>query len=206
MNTDDTTLPALRILALCPALALSDTVVNALGMSGMAFMAITLSSLLATLTVRPLADELRPAACVFILAAVIGAGALLLNAGFHELHRSLGIFLPLLITNYILQRCVEKSATAPPVTAVLTAMKTGGRIALTLLILGAARELVGRGSLLHDAGLVFGPIFGSWAERFEMQFFRADMGFLLATLPPGAFIAFGLLLAARNWWQGRARS
>jgi len=197
--TTDQTLPALRILALCPALALSDTVVNALGIGVIALLAITVSSLLATAATRTLADEIRAVSCVLILAAVVGCLALLLNAHAHELDRSLGIFLPLLIANYVIQRCVEKSSTAAPVQAVITAIKTGSRIALTLIALGIARELVGRGSLLHDAALMF----GDWAQRFDLQLFRADMGFLLATLPPGAFISLGLLLAARNWWMQR---
>ena len=197
--TTDQTLPALRILALCPALALSDTVVNALGIGVIALLAITVSSLLATAATRTLADEIRAVSCVLILAAVVGCLALLLNAHAHELYRSLGIFLPLLIANYVIQRCVEKSSTAAPVQAVITAIKTGSRIALTLIALGIARELVGRGSLLHDAALMF----GDWAQRFDLQLFRADMGFLLATLPPGAFISLGLLLAARNWWMQR---
>jgi electron transport complex protein RnfE len=67
-------------------------------------------------------------------------------------------------------------------------------LALVLLILGLVREFVGRGSLFHDARML-----GDWAGFLDVQVFRADMGFLLAMLPPGAFIAFGLLLAARNW-------
>lgn len=195
----DHTLPALRILALCPALALSDTLVNSIGIGAMAVAAITASSLLSTAIARTLSEEIRAVGCVLMLAAVIGCLALLLNAHLHELYRSLGIFLPLLIANYVIQRSVEKSSAAAPAQAVATAFKTGVRIALTLIVLGMARELVGRGSLLHDAGLMF----GEWAQRFELQLFRADMGFLLATLPPGAFISLGLLLAARNWWAQR---
>jgi electron transport complex protein RnfE len=68
-------------------------------------------------------------------------------------------------------------------------------IALTLLALGLARELVGRGSLLNGAG----ALLGTWAQQFEVKVFSVDMGFLLAMLPPGAFISLGLLIAARNW-------
>jgi hypothetical protein len=60
-------------------------------------------------------------------------------------------------------------------------------------------KLVGRGSLLNDAG----NLLGAWASRAETSIFRVDMGFLLAMLPPGAFISFGLLLAARNWIRQR---
>jgi electron transport complex protein RnfE len=72
-------------------------------------------------------------------------------------------------------------------------------IALTLLALGLARELVGRGSLLNGAG----TLLGAWAQRFEINVFSVDMGFLLAMLPPGAFISLGLLIAARNWLARR---
>jgi electron transport complex protein RnfE len=78
-------------------------------------------------------------------------------------------------------------------------VKLGVQIALLLLLLGIARELVGRGSIFHDAGNQF----GDWARG--LQLFRADMGFLLAMLPPGAFISLGLLLALRNWLLDRRR-
>ena len=86
-------------------------------------------------------------------------------------------------------------------TALRMALRTAGGMALTLLLLGAARELVGRGSLLHDAHLL-----GTWASGLGIQFFRIDMGFLLAMLPPGAFLALGLLLALRNWLGQRRAS
>jgi len=74
-------------------------------------------------------------------------------------------------------------------------------IALSLMLLGAARELVGRGSLLHDAG----RLLGTWAQPLQIEVFRLDMGFLLAMLPPGAFMSLGLLLAMRNWLAERRR-
>ena len=75
------------------------------------------------------------------------------------------------------------------------AMRLSLAIAAMLLVLGVARELVGRGSVLHDAGLMFGV----WARAFETKVFSVDMGFLLGMLPPGAFISLGLLLALLNW-------
>jgi electron transport complex protein RnfE len=182
-------------------LAVSDTVANAIGIGIAAIIAITLSSLLAMLVARRLPDEIRAVSCILVLAAVVGCLMLLFNAWFHELHRSLGLFLPLLIANYAIQLRIEESSTSAPRHAIVSALKTGCTIALALLVLAVAREIVGRGSLLHDAGLMFGGA----ARHFELQLFRADMGFLLATLPPGAFISVGLLLAARNWWLGRQK-
>jgi electron transport complex protein RnfE len=85
------------------------------------------------------------------------------------------------------------------VDAVTESLRIAIGIAITLLPLGIARELVGRGSLLHDAH----TLLGAWAGSAEVSVFRVDMGFLLAMLPPGAFIAFGVLLAARNWFIHR---
>ena len=191
--------PAAYVLALCPVLAASDNVVNALGIGVAAIVAIAISSVVVTLIARRLPDEIRVVSSALILAGVVGCLMLLFNAGAHELHRSLGLYLSLLIANYVLLERIEESAAKPPLQAVVTALKTGFTLAVALLALGIARELVGRGSLLYNAGAMLGDA----AKQFEVQFFRADMGFLLATFPPGAFISVGLLLAARNWWLTR---
>jgi electron transport complex protein RnfE len=92
--------------------------------------------------------------------------------------------------------CAQHEAFADAVT---TSLRIASGIAITLLPLGIAREFVGRGSFLHDAH----TLLGTWANWAELSVFRVDMGFLLAMLPPGAFIAFGVLLAARNWFIQR---
>lgn len=191
--------PAAYVLALCPVLAASDNVVNALGIGVAAIVATTISSVVTTLIARRLPEEIRLASSALILAAVVGCLMLLFNAGAHELHRSLSVYLPLLIANYVLLERIETSAAKPPLQAIVTALKTGFTLAVALLALGIARELVGRGSLLYNAGAML----GAEMKPVEVQLFRADMGFLLATFPPGAFIAVGLLLAARNWWLTR---
>jgi electron transport complex protein RnfE len=179
--------PAAYVLALCPVLAVSDNIVNALGIGVAAIVAITISSLVVTLIARRLPEEIRVVSSALILAAIVGCLMLLFNAGAHELHRSLSLYLPLLIANYVLLERIEESAARPPLQAVGRALRT------------IARELVGRGSLFYNAGAMLGDA----AKQAEVQFFRADMGFLLATFPPGAFISVGLLLAARNWWLTR---
>jgi electron transport complex protein RnfE len=88
---------------------------------------------------------------------------------------------------------------ATPTRAIATAARTGTFVLATMLLLGIAREIVGRGSLLRDSGRMF----GGWASELHRQLFREDMGFLLAVLPPGAFIALGLLFALADWWRRR---
>jgi len=192
-------LPAVKavlpLLGLCPILAVSDTVANALGLGVVAIVTVTVAFFIASLIGRRLRGELRWVAAVLLLATAVGCAALLLDAWLHELHRALGLFLPLLIANFVVQMRADECSHLPPLRAVILGLHTGGTIALAMLALGLAREFVGRGSVLHDAGLML----GDWAHVLDTQLFRADRGFLLATLPPGAFISFGLLLAARNW-------
>jgi electron transport complex protein RnfE len=119
---------------------------------------------------------------------------LLMSAWLSDLRSALNLFLPLIVSNLIIvHHLQERHATRGE--ALIGSVKIAVGIAVTLLPLSIARELVGRGSLLHDAG----KLLGAWAGWSEIGVFRVDMGFMLAMLPPGAFISFGLLLAARNW-------
>lgn len=185
---------ALLVLALCPALAVSDTVINALGLGVAAIVAGAATTTAASLLQR-LPGDVRWPMCVFVLAATVSCIGLFMNAWFHELHRSLGLFLPLIAVNVAIHLRAEESAKLALPGAVLAGLRIGAIMALVLLVLGVAREIVGRGSLFHDARVML----GDWAGALELQLFRADMGFLLAMLPPGAFISLGLLLAVRNW-------
>lgn len=188
---------ALLVLALCPALAVSDTVANALGLGVIAIVATT-TTLFAAVLLRRLPDEVRWLIHVLILAAGVSVCALLLNAWLPELHQSLGVFLPLLVANAVIALRAEAATKLSLPNATLAGLRTGATMALVLLMLGIAREIVGHGSVLHDANVML----GDWAGAARLQLFRADMGFLLAMLPPGAFIAFGLLLAGWNWITG----
>lgn len=200
-------LPAVKavlpLLGLCPILAVSDTVTNAVGLGVVAIVTVTVAFFIASVIGRRLTGELRWVVAVLLLATAVGCAALLMEAWLPELRRTLGLFLPLLIANFVVQMRADECSQLPPLRALVLGVRTGGTIAMALLALGLARELVGRGSVLHDAGLMF----GGWGRVLDTQLFRSDMGFLLATLPPGAFISFGLLLAVRNWIRSRpARS
>lgn len=188
MTPSDAQRQALLVLALCPALAVSDTVVNALGLGVAAIIASTVTTIAAAL-LKPLPDNARWPIAILVLAAAISCIALFMNAWLHELHRSLGLFLPLVVANFVIQQRAQESTTLALPQAMLSGLRIGATMALVLLALGVAREIVGHGSLLHAAE----------SAMPSLQLFRPDRGFLLAMLPPGAFISFGLLLAARNW-------
>lgn len=202
MSSSQPTAPAfsstIQLLALCPLLAISDTVVKAVGFGVVVLLLLPLSTVLFGFIRRWLDATVSLAASLLIAAGLVTATELLLQAWFHDLGASFTVFLPLLAVNVIM----IDHAVDPPrdlARALNRTVRISIGIALTLLALGLARELVGRGSLLNGAGAML----GSWAQGFEIKVFRVDMGFLLAMLPPGAFISLGLLIAARNWLARR---
>lgn len=187
-----------QLIAVCPLLAMSDTVVNALGIGVIVLLVVPLATALLVLLRSRLADETALAASMLTLAALVACVELLLSAWFSELRTSLALFVPLVVSNLIVVQHLHARHESV-VEAVAGSLRIAVGIAITLLPLGIARELVGRGSFMHDAG----TLVGAWASWTQISVFRVDMGFLLAMLPPGAFISFGLLLAARNWFIQR---
>jgi Na+-translocating ferredoxin:NAD+ oxidoreductase subunit E len=187
-----------QLIAVCPLLAMSDTVVDAVGIGVVVMLVVPLATALLLLLRSRLSDETALAASMLTLAALVAGVELLLSAWFSELRTSLTLFVPLIVSNLIVAQHLSTGHESFGA-AFIGSLRIATGIAVTLLPLGIARELVGRGSLLNDAG----NLLGAWAGWAETSVFRVDMGFLLAMLPPGAFISFGLLLAARNWIRQR---
>jgi electron transport complex protein RnfE len=185
----------LLAISVCPLLAVSDTMSSAIGLSMITAVSLLLARALALLTARWLDGDWQVAAILLLVTSVVSALALLLHAQFPQLWQSIGIFPLLLATNAAV--ILRFTTLAPPARAFALTARLCATISVVLILLGIARELVGRGSVFHDAGNQF----GAWAS--SLQLFRADMGFLLAMLPPGAFISLGLILAFRNWFMAR---
>jgi electron transport complex protein RnfE len=183
------------LLMLCPLLAVSDSVINALGLSVVAIVVTAIASLPMSVTLQRLPEYGRIAAVVIIAGAVVTSALLLIHAWFYELYLAIGAYIPLLvagglmITRYDVVTPREQRASL-----VFAGIRTGLTFSAALLVLGAVREFVGHGSLFSGAHAL--P--GRWTDV-ETQLFSEDFGFVLATLPPGAFIAMGILFAIRNW-------
>ena len=188
--------PALvQVLGLCPLLAVSGTVVNALGLGLATMLTLMLSNLLVSLVRNHLSDEVRIPVFVMIIAAVVTSIELLLSAWFYQLYLVLGIFIPLIVTNCVIIARAEAFAFRhPPLPALADGFFMGVGFTLVLVVLGAIRELVGYGTLLRQAHLLFGPV----AQQWTLVLVDGYQGFLLAVLPPGAFLGLGLLIAAKN--------
>jgi electron transport complex protein RnfE len=189
------------LLGLCPLLAVSGTAVNGIGLGLATTLTLVCSNFAVSLSRRLLRPEIRIPAYVLIIASVVTTIQLLMQAWFHDLYRVLGIFIPLIVTNCaIIGRAEAFASRNPPLPAALDGLATGLGFCLTLVVLGAFRELVGHGTLFRQAQLLFGDV----GEALQLTVIPNHPGFLLALLPPGAFIALGLLIAGRNWLSNRS--
>ncbi len=190
-----------QLLGLCPLLAISSSVINGLSL-GLATTLVMAASSGAVSGVRNFVpNEIRIPVFVLIIAALVTVIDLAMNAFVHPLYLVLGIFIPLITTNCIvLARADAFAAKNRPLHSVIDAVAMGLGLTLVLLMLGAIREVAGQGPLLSGIDLVL----GAEAKRFVVHVLPNYQGFLLAILPPGAFLALGLLIAANNWNKARA--
>jgi electron transport complex protein RnfE len=190
-----------QLLGLCPLLAISNSVVNALSL-GLATVFVMAASSGAVSSVRHFVPhEIRIPVFVLIIAALVTVIDLAMNAFVHPLYLVLGIFIPLITTNCIvLARADAYAAKNHPLHSVIDAVAMGLGLTLVLVVLGGIREVAGKGTLFSGIDMVFGEAAKPWVLHVLPDY----QGFLLAILPPGAFLALGLLIAVRNWLNARA--
>ncbi len=188
--------PALvQILGLCPLLAVTNSVVNGLGLGIATLLTLVLSNTTVSLIRNFVPPEIRIPVFVLVIASIVTVIELAMHAYFHELYLILGIFIPLIVTNCTIIARAEAFASKNPVgPACFDGLMMGLGFAAVLIVLGAFRELLGHGTLLANAQLMFGEA----ARDFAITVIDDYRGFLLAVLPPGAFIGLGLLIALKN--------
>ena len=181
-----------QLLGLCPLLAVTTTFVNGLGLGLATLMVLTFSNVLVSATRRWIRPEIRIPMYVLIISSLVTAIELIFLAYFPALSRSLGIFIPLIVTNCAIVARAEVFASRNAVGAsFVDGVAMGSGFALLLCAIGAFRELIGHGSVLSRLDMLFGgePMSG---------LVIVDGGFLLAILPPGAFISLALFVAGKN--------
>jgi electron transport complex protein RnfE len=188
-----------QLLGLCPLLAVTTTLVNGFGLGVATLVVITCSNALVSATRRWIRQEIRIPIYVLIIASLVTCIELMFKAWFPALDRSLGIFIPLIVTNCAIVARAEIFASRNSVGAsIADGLGMGAGFALLLMAIGAFRELVGQASILSGIGMLTG------SEAFN-GFSFADNGFLLAILPPGAFFALALAVALKNSIDRRRR-
>jgi electron transport complex protein RnfE len=184
-----------QLLGLCPLLAVTATVINGLGLGIATTLVLIGSNVTVSLVRNFVPNEIRIPIFVMVIAAFVTIVQLLMNAFTFELYQILGIFIPLIVTNCAIIGRAEAYASKNPVNfAAYDGLMMGLGFSIILVVLGAMRELLGYGTLLTGADLLL----GAWAENLEIIVFQTESPFLLAILPPGAFLGMGLLIAAKN--------
>lgn len=190
-----------QLLGLCPLLGVSNSMVNALGMGIATALVLAASNAAVALVRNQVTDAVRLPVFVMIIAALTTCIELLMQAFTYELYQILGIFIPLITTNCIILGRAEAFAAKNSVLhASFDGLMMGAGFGLVMLAIGTARELLGTGAILGNMHLLFGPIAAHW----QLTLFSDYSGFLLAILPPGAFLVLGLLIALKNVLDERA--
>jgi electron transport complex protein RnfE len=189
-----------QLLGLCPLLAVTGTVVNGLGLGLATTFVLVVSNVTVSLIRNVVRPEIRIPVFVLVIASAVTAVELLLQAHFHALYLVLGIFIPLIVTNCAIIGRAESFASRNSVPRALAdGLAMGIGFTGVLVVLGAFREVLGYGTLLRQAELMF----GAGSEWLTVTLVEEYRGFLLAILPPGAFIGMGLIIALKNVIDGR---
>ena len=184
-----------QLLGLCPLLAVTSTFINGLGLGIATLITLVLSNTFVSIIRHWTRPEVRIPIFVLIIASIVTAIELAMNAWFYELFLVLGIFIPLIVTNCSILARAEAYATRNNVLdSALDGFMMGMGFIFVLITLGGLREILGQGTLFANADLMFGPV----AEGIELSLSDDYPGFLLAILPPGAFIGLGFLIAIKN--------
>lgn len=192
-----------QLLGLCPLLAVTGTFINGLGLGVATLLTLVASNVIVSL-IRPLVrPEVRIPVFVLVIASIVTLIELGMRAWFYELYQVLGIFIPLIVTNCAIIGRAEAFASKNTVgRSFVDGLSMGLGFALVLVALGSLREITGMGTLFSQAHLLFGEA----ARAFRLEMFDDYGGFLLAVLPPGAFIGLGLLIALKNVIDKRLQS
>lgn len=176
-----------QMLGLCPAMAVSNSLANGLAMGVATTFVLVSSSFLVSASRRFIAKEVRLTSYILIIATFVTVADLLLAAGFPELSKALGPFVPLIVVNcIILGRAEAFAGKVGPLRAVADAVGMGIGFTLALSALSAFRELLGSGALLGIS--VFGPRFEPW---------------VFMVMPPGGFLTLGIALLIMGWRDSR---
>jgi electron transport complex protein RnfE len=184
-----------QLLGLCPLLAVTTNAINGLGLGLATLMTLVASNVTVSLIRNLVRPEIRIPVFVLVIASIVTVIELAMNAWLHDLYLILGIFIPLIVTNCAIIGRAESFASRHSVDrALLDGLAMGAGFTLVLFTLGGLREFIGQGTLLSQAHLMF----GEFGRHLSMTLIDNYRGFLLAILPPGAFLGLGFLIAGVN--------
>ncbi|RBW42802.1 electron transport complex subunit RsxE [Psychromonas sp. B3M02] len=184
-----------QLLGLCPLLAVTNTLTNALGLGLATLFVVIASNVLISLIRHYVPKAIRIPVFVLIIASLVSCIQLLMNAYTYQLYLSLGIFIPLIVTNCMIIGRAEAFASKNNVKhSAFDGLMMGLGFTAVLIVLGAAREVLAQGTLFDGIE----TLLGDWASFMTVSLYNTDTSFLIAALPPGAFILMGLIIAFKN--------
>lgn len=190
-----------QLLGLCPLLATTTSATTALGLGFTTMLVMVLSNVIISLGKDYIPNEIRIPIFVIVIATMVTVMQLFINSFAYSLYLSLGIFLPLIVTNCIVIGRIEAFAYKnKPAIAAIDGLAMGVGMMLALVMLGAIREIIGQGTLFKGLDLIF----GNGAKDWYFEIFHTKDNFILATLAPGAFIFLAIIIALKNYFQQRS--
>ncbi|MEW6307652.1 MAG: electron transport complex subunit E [Bacillota bacterium] len=179
------------VLGLCPSLAVTTAMVNGFWMGMAVIFVLTCSNLFIALIRGVVPSKIRIPAFIVVIATFVTIVDLMMKAYVPEMYKTLGIFIPLIVVNCIIMARAEAFASRnSPIVSVADGVGMGLGFTLSVMVIGAVRELIGTGNLNLFGFALFGQGLGSDPA-------------MVAVLPPGAFITMGLMLALINAAQRR---
>jgi electron transport complex protein RnfE len=189
------------MLGLCPAMAMTTSATNGLGMGLATTAVMAAASCLVSVFRKFITNEVRIPVFILISAAMVTMVDLAMNAWLHELYKVLGLFIPLIVVNCLpMARFEAYASKSPPLPALIDGLFMGLGFTGALVAIGAVREIIGSGTLFADASLLLGPAF----KVIELRLLPAEAGVLMMILPPGAFLTTGLMVVAKRLIDMRA--
>ena len=188
-----------QLLGMCPILAVSSSVVNGVSLGIATAIVMALSGAAISPIRAAVPNEARIPVFILIIAVLVTAIQFSMNAFMHPLYLVLGIFIPLITTNCIVLARIEAfAAKQPPLQSAVDGLAMGLGLTAVLAVLGGIREVFGHGTLLSGIDMLGVP------KTMVLTVVPDYHGFLLAILPPGAFVTLGLLIAGKNYMALRA--
>ena len=188
------------LLGLCPLLAVTNNVANAISLGIATTFVLVASNLSVSLFRNHIRKEVRIPIFVLLIASFVTLVDLLMQSFFYDMYLILGIFVPLIVTNCaILARAEAFASKNTWDRSVIDGLMMGIGFSIVLVLLGAMREILGSGTLFDQADLIFGDL----GSSLRVTFFDQYQGTLIALLPPGAFIGLGLIVALKNLIDSR---
>lgn len=199
----DNNITFVQMLALCPLMAVTSTATNGLGMGLATLAVLILTNAIVSMVRKLISPEVRIPVFVLLIAAVVTVVDMVMNAWLHQLHKVLGLFIPLIVTNCAILGRAESFASRNTVAySILDGFSMGLGFTFALTLLGIIREISSSGTVFAHASSLLGPHF----EFLQTTIIPHYRGFLLMMLPPGGFLALGFMLAGIRRLENRKKS